>query len=185
MNKNPGSPIFTAIITWCVFTFSLWGMPANANSFGGQVPQIPAFLPFMTNVPMTAPLPIDGEWMIDVIRKRIRIEGGRAYAVDSWLHLFVLKIEPLMVVIQDIKSVGPGQYAGQDLPLMGAWTAHEQPNGSLKVSVAGVLGPVSYNLLPVSMDRQTTPMPTPPPQWSDDTDPTVNPDEGEPPVSPW
>ena len=185
MNKNSRTPVFNTIITWCVFMFSLWGMPANANSFGGgQVPQIPAFLPFMTSVPMTEPLPIDGEWMIDSIRKRIRIEGGRAYAVDSWLHLFVLKNEPLMVVIQDIKSAGPGQYSGQDLPLMGAWAAHLQPNGTLKVSVAGMLGPVSYNLLPVKMDSPLVPSP-PAQEWPDDNDPEINPDDGEQPVSPW
>lgn len=155
MNNKPGSAVLTAMATYCLLMFSVWGMPAQANPLGGgQIPQIPAFLPSMTDVPATEKLPIDGEWVVDTIRKRIRIEGGRAYAVDSWLHLFVLKVEPLMVVIQDIKRAGPGQYTGQDLPLMGAWTAQIQPNGSLKVTVAGALGPASYNLVPVKVDNQ-------------------------------
>jgi len=120
----------------------------------GDVPQIPAFLPSMTDVPMTEKLPIDGEWVIDTIRKRIRIEGGRAYAVDSWLHLFVLKVEPLMVVIKGMKRTGPGQYSAQDLPLLGKWTAQLQPDGSLKVDVASVLGPIDYKLIPVRIDNQ-------------------------------
>ena len=39
--------------------------------------------------------------MISANRKRVRIQAGRAFAVDPWLHLFVLKIEPMMVVIGD------------------------------------------------------------------------------------
>lgn len=152
MYKKPGGAHFTAIAAWCVLTFGLWGMPAQANPAGGG--QIPAFLPFMSDVPMTEKMPIDGEWMVDTIRKRIRIEGGRAYAVDSWLHLFVLKVEPMMVVIQDIKRARTGQYTAYDLPLMGAWSAQLLPSGSLKVTVAGALGPASYNLVPVKMDDQ-------------------------------
>lgn len=152
MNKNSRH---TAILTVVALMFSFGGQPAKANPLGGgQIPQIPAFLPSMTDVPMTEKLPIDGEWVVNTIRKRIRIEGGRAYAVDPWVHLFVLKVEPLMVVIQDIKRTGPGQYSAQDLPLMGAWTAQIQPDGSLKVSVAGALGPANYSLIPVRMDDQ-------------------------------
>ncbi len=127
-------------------------MNANANPLEGQVPQIPAFLPSMVDVPATEPAAIDGEWVISTIKKRIRIEGGRAYAVDSWLHLFVLKIEPLMVVIQDIERTGPGTYTGKDLPLLGEWKAQLLPNGQLKVDVAGAFGPVTYKLVPVRID---------------------------------
>lgn len=127
-------------------------MNANANPLEGQVPQIPAFLPSMVDVPATESLPIDGEWVINTIKKRIRIEGGRAYAVDSWLHLFVLKIEPLMVVIQDIERTGPGTYTGQDLPLLGEWKAQLLPNGQLKVDVAGAFGPATYKLIAVNVD---------------------------------
>ena len=48
---------------------------AQGDILGGKIPQVPAFLPLMTEVPMAAKQPIDGEWMIGSIRKRIRIEG--------------------------------------------------------------------------------------------------------------
>jgi len=125
---------------------------AQVVPFGGQVPQVPAFLPFVTDVPMTQKLPIDGEWVISTIRKRIRIEGGRAYALDPWVHLFVLKVEPLMVVLKDMQRTGPGQYTGQDLPLLGAFTASIAPDGSLSVSVAGAMGAARYSLIALRLD---------------------------------
>ncbi|MEE4279061.1 MAG: hypothetical protein V2I82_11395 [Halieaceae bacterium] len=117
-----------------------------------EVPQIPAFLPMMSDVPTTQPLSIDGEWMISSIKKRIRIDSGRAYAVDPWTHLFVLKIEPMMVVIKDVQRTGPRQFSGSDLPLMGGWSATLTDQGYLDVSVAGALGPVKYKLMPVRLD---------------------------------
>ncbi len=147
---------------------------AQANPPVGGIPEIPAFLPTATDVAMTEKLPIDGEWIISTIRKRIRIEGGRAYALDPWLHLFVLKVEPLMVVIQDLRRTGVGQYTGQDLPLMGQLTATLSAEGYLNVNVAGALGPVKYSLIPIRMDdqqrfdqekpgQQTRPVPVSPP----------------------
>ena len=119
-----------------------------------EMPKIPAFLPMMTEVPATSAMPIDGEWMVSANRKRIRIEGGRAYAVDPWVHLFVLNIEPMMVVISDIRRVGPGQYRGKDLPLMGEFSATLTPDGVMDITVAGMLGPVKYKLMPVSINDQ-------------------------------
>lgn len=120
------------------------------------IPQIPAFLPTVDQVVATQAMPLDGTWLINSIRKKIRIEAGRAYAVDSWLHLFVLKVEPSMVVIKNIMPTGPGTYSGDDLPLMGKWTAKSQADRSLSVSVAGTLGPVNYKLTPMQLDN---------PQW--------------------
>jgi hypothetical protein len=127
---------------------------AQVSPLGGQIPQVPAFLPIVTDVPMTQRLPIDGEWVISTIHKRIRIEGGRAYALDPWVHLFVLKIEPLMVVLKDMQRTSPGQYTGQDLPLLGKFTASIAPDGSLSVSVAGAMGPARYSLIPLRLDDQ-------------------------------
>jgi hypothetical protein len=120
------------------------------------IPQIPAFLPTMDQVAPSQAMPLDGTWLISSIRKRIRIEAGRAYAVDNWVHLFVLKVEPSMVVINNIIPTGPGAYSGEDLPLMGKWTAKSQADRSLSVSVAGTLGPVNYKLTPMQLDN---------PQW--------------------
>ena len=126
-----------------------WITPGHAQ---GQIPQVPAFLPSSTDVPMGQKLPIDGDWIISTIQKRIRIEGGRAYALDPWVHMFVLKIEPLMVVLKDIQRTGPGRYSGQDLPLMGPLTAALGPDGSLGVTVAGAMGTSRYSLIPVRLD---------------------------------
>jgi hypothetical protein len=111
MKKHIGVAMFSVGLGLGLFIFVLWLPPAQADPAGGVVPHIPAFLPVMTDVPMTEKLPIDGEWMVNTIRKRIRIEGGRAYAVDPWLHLFVLKVEPLMVVLKELRRTGPGQYS--------------------------------------------------------------------------
>lgn len=114
--------------------------------------QIPAFLPMADNVPRSQSLDIDGVWRINTIGKRIRIEDGRAYAVDDWLHLFTLHVMPNMVVIRNIQSDGMGGYSGEDLPLMGRWQAKLANDGALDVSVAGAMGPASYRLLPVESD---------------------------------
>lgn len=183
------------LISGLLFFMCFISKPAYAGLAPGQIPQIPAFLPYSMDVAMSERYPVDGEWVINTIRKRIRIEAGRAYAVDSWLHLFVLKIEPLMVVIKDIQRTGPGEYSGYDLPLMGAWTAKLLPDGTLNVNVAGTLGPVSYKLMPVRLDNpvlfeqekggqytQPTPdpimTPTPPPEATPIQPPaeTVKPD---------
>jgi hypothetical protein len=126
-------------------------MPAGL-SMAQQPGTIPAFLPYVANVPASQPMAIDGIWTVSSIGKRIRIEAGRAYAVDGWLHLFVLSVEPDMVVIQNIKPDGYGGYVGDDLPLMGKWQAKRAADGALDVLVAGAMGPVAYRLLPVSLD---------------------------------
>ena len=114
---------------------------------------IPAFLPQAKDVNKTQEMAIDGVWLIDTIGKKIRIEAGRAYAVDGWLHLFVLSIDPGMVVIRGIERTIPGEYSGEDLPLLGRWHASLQEDRSLSVTVAGSLGPVKYKLIPVKPDN--------------------------------
>ncbi len=108
-----------------------------------------------TAVPKTQPLAIDGTWTITSIGKRIRIEAGRAYAVDPWVHMFVLQIQPGMVVLEDLRSTAPGHYVGKDLPLMGQLKADLTPGGTLNVTVAGAFGPADYQLVPVQIDDQS------------------------------
>lgn len=137
---------FAAVsLTICCF----WALPGDAQQ---PMPEIPAFLPMAHTVPRGDVTPIDGEWVVTSIGKRIRIQAGRAYALDPWLHLFVLKIQPMMVVLKDIRRVEPGQYSGHDLPLMGPLTARLGPDGNLSVNVRGALGPAQYTLMPVSQD---------------------------------
>ncbi len=133
------------------------GLPATADAQdlsqaiadAAGVPQIPAFLPDKYSVARTEALPIDGLWMVSTIRKKIRIEQGRAYAADPWLHLFVLKVEPDMVVLQNFRRTGPGQYTADDLPLMGQAVMTVNAQGNLDVTVKGALGPVRYGLIRV------------------------------------
>lgn len=148
----------------------------EAISEAAGIPQVDAFLPDKYSVEKTDPLPIDGVWMISTIRKKIRIEGGRAYTLDSWLHLFTLKVQPDMVVVKDMQRTGPGIYTGFDLPLMGESTLTLNDDGNLNVSVAGMLGPAKFALIrreiadeaafqterDVMAGRMTQPTPPPP-----------------------
>jgi len=142
MDRHPVLRVL-AICALCLITSSCAVQP-------GQ--QIPAFLPMADSVALTEPLDIDGVWRVNTIDKRIRIEGGRAYAVDDWLHLFTLHVMPNMVVIRNIQPDGMGGYTGEDLPLMGKWQAKPAADGALDIFVAGALGPASYRLLPVELD---------------------------------
>jgi len=123
------------------------GYTASSNAQSPGVPQIPAMLPDQYSVPPTEALPIDGVWLISSIRKKIRIDQGRAYAVDPWLHMFVLKVEPGMVVLQNFRRTGPGQYAADDLPLMGPAAFTLTAQGNLSATVQGMFGPIRYELV--------------------------------------
>ena len=122
--------------------------PAHAQAVG-----IPAFLPDQGAVPATRPMPLDGIWQVSTNGKRIRIEGGRAYALDGWNHMLVLQIRPGMVVIRNITPTAPGRYSGDDLPLMGRWNAQVESSRSLLVSVQGQMMPASYRLTPLRLDN--------------------------------
>lgn len=141
-----------AIGYWLPFLkfFALCSLCILASSCAVQPGQhIPAFLPMADSVPARESMDIDGVWRVSTIGKNIRIEGGRAYAVDSWLHLLTLEVKPNMVVIRNIMPDGRGGYTGEDLPLMGKWQAKLTSDGALDVQVAGALGPAYYRLLPV------------------------------------
>ena len=143
---------------------SAGGCAAAAGDMGSAfattagIPQMDAFLPAREAVAAGEPMAIDGDYTISTIGKRIRFEGGRAYAVDPWLHGFTLKVRPGMVVIRDIQKTGSGQYTGQDLPLMGPATMSVMENGALDVAVRGTLGPARYQLVPVAGSVSSPPV---------------------------
>ncbi len=116
------------------------------------VAQMPAMLPLKDTVPETETLPIDGVWTISTIGKKIRIERGRSFAIDSWLHLFVLQVQPDMVVSTNYERMGPGQYTAQDLPLAGPASLELKPDGNLSVSVRSAFGPVAFDLIQEEVD---------------------------------
>jgi hypothetical protein len=111
------------------------------------IPSVAAFLPDRYAVAKTEALPIDGVWLINSIRKKIQIEQGRAFAIDPWLHLMVLKVQPNMVVMENFRRTDAGLYMADDLPLLGPATMRLNREGNLDVSVAGKLGPVKYTLI--------------------------------------
>ncbi len=107
----------------------------------------------VTAVPASDAMPVDGTWSITSIAKTVRIERGRVYAVEGWTHLFVLKIQPGMVVIKDLRPSAPGQYTAYDLPLMGAWQGRMAADRTITVDVQGALGPAKYQMMPLQLDN--------------------------------
>ena len=112
--------------------------------------QIPAFLPSKDSVPAGDPMDIDGDWRVDTIGKVIRIDRGRAYAVDGWIHALVLSVRPNMVTIRNIQRVSDGVYVGDDLPLMGRVTMRVVSPDRIEASVPGLFGATRYNLIRVT-----------------------------------
>ncbi len=124
------------------------GGMGDALAQAAGVPQMNAFLPNKAAVAAGERMDIDGVYTISTIGKSIRIDRGRAYAVDPWLHMLTLKVEPNMVVMRNIQMTGRGQYVGDDLPLMGKAKMTVSPEGAINVTVAGMVGPVNYALIP-------------------------------------
>jgi hypothetical protein len=126
----------------------------GASSASAQTtPQpIPALLPDKTTIRAGGPMPIDGMWRIDVAHARVRIEGGRMYALDPWVHLFAFRIMPGMVVVRNIVRQGPGHYTGDDLPNLGPMTAKLNDNQQLEVHIQGTLAPIDIVLTSLQPD---------------------------------
>ncbi len=155
-----------------------------------QVAQMPALLPSRYDVPETEPLPIDGVWTISTIGKRTHIERGRAHVVDPWLHLFVMQVQPGMVVLRNFRRTGAGRYTAEDLPLAGPASFALQPDGTIKAQIKGALGPVAYDLIrqtaddPVALDAEIAALGGGAPPPPSDAPPAAAPPAGEPAPSP-
>jgi hypothetical protein len=108
--------------------------------------QIPALLPDKDAVEQTEAMDIDGDWRVNTINKVIRIERGRAYAVEGWTHAFVLRVRPDMVTIRNIRQIDTETYVGDDLPMMGQVTMKVVSPDRIEASVPGLLGPARYIL---------------------------------------
>jgi|GEM_PF-2287086 len=123
--------------------------------------QLQANLPHESTVARSESLGIDGDWKIREIGKRIRIDGGVGYALDTWMHAVLWVIKPGMVVMQNIEQTTAGQYEADDLPLQGRSRMTVQQDGTIRVSVAGAFGPVNLVLEPVGEAVATTISPQP------------------------
>ncbi|MEP1448229.1 MAG: hypothetical protein ABJK37_19150 [Paraglaciecola sp.] len=121
-----------------------------------QIPEISAFLPSITDVKPKEVTPLDGLWTISSLDKTVRIDRGRIYAIDGWTHLFVLKIQPGMVVNHPFKQQSLGVFVGDDLPLQGSLKAVLTGDRILDINVDGALGPVNYQMIPQQLDDSDT-----------------------------
>jgi hypothetical protein len=130
----------------------LWAAGFTGQAMGNtyEVPKLKAFLPMSCNVPPTEAMPLDGFYMIAGMDKRIRIEKGRSYAVDSWMVMMVLEVRPNMVLTKDIVPTAPGQYTGYNLTFRKEETFQVAPAGSVETKVGGA----SFTLIPLQLDNQ-------------------------------
>jgi len=144
-------------MTGCAGTEAIAAGPmGDAFAAAAGIPQMDAFLPYESQVPPTQALPIDGDYTISTLGKRVRIDRGRSYALDPWTHAMTLKIRPNMVVSKDFRQIGATEYTSQDLPLLGTASMTVQPDGRIAVNVASI-PPYSYFLLPVEGGATPTP----------------------------
>ena len=74
-------------------------LSTKVNAQQVQIPEIGVFLPSITKVKPKEVSVVDGLWRVSSIDKVVRIDRGRIYAIDGWLHMFVLNIKPSTVVI--------------------------------------------------------------------------------------
>lgn len=152
----------------CAGTEALAAGPmGDAFAAAAGIPQMDAFLEYETQVPPGEALPIDGDYTISTLGKRIRIDRGRGYALDPWTHAMTLKIRPNMVVSKDFRQISATEYTSQDLPLLGTATMKVQPDGRIAVNVASI-PPYSYFLIPVEGSVSPAPQPDEPPTVDED-----------------
>lgn len=113
---------------------------------------VKAILPDRYAVEQGNSLPIDGIWTISSIKKRIRIEKGRAFVLDGWVHALIFDIRPDMVVLKDFTRTKAGQFSAYDLPLNGKAKMTLRPDGNLDVKVKTFPFPITYTLVRETLD---------------------------------
>jgi hypothetical protein len=136
-------PVLIAVV-WAVF----FNSQATANTY--EVPKFKAFLPMSYNVPPTEAMPLDGVYMIAGMDKRIRIEKGRSYAVDSWMVMMVLEVRPNMVLTKDISPIAPGKYTGYNFTFRKEEIFEVTAAGNVESRVGGT----RFTLIPLRLDNQ-------------------------------
>lgn len=105
-----------------------------------------AKLPQLIGVPATQSTAIDGVWRLATNKARIRIEAGRAYALDPWVYLLLWQVKPQMVVMRNFREAAIGRFDADDLLLAGPATLTLINPDQLRVEVRGALAPVTYKL---------------------------------------
>jgi len=127
-------------------------------ALGGKLkPSAPGLFGFSTlpnryDIDRGPSLPIDGVWRLSTNGKRLRIEGGRVFAVDSWVHLIVARVYSDQVVMKDLTRSGPGIYEARDILINGEAALTLRADGNLDVRVAAFPIPASFKLIREGMD---------------------------------
>ncbi|MEP3420315.1 MAG: caspase family protein [Erythrobacter sp.] len=131
----------------------------DPNATGGDIDSekpwlisLGAALPNRYAVDIGTPLPIDGIWRISSNNKRLRIERGRAFAVDGWNHVLLFRVEPDQVTMTNIREDEPGTYLGRDILLSGDAEMRLRSDGNLDVTVGTFPFPAKFVLIRVALD---------------------------------
>jgi len=111
-----------------------------------------AALPNRYAVDLADPLAIDGIWRISTNDKRLRIERGRAFAVDGWNHALLFQVKPEQVTITNLREAGPGQFLGRDILLNGDAELTLREDGNLDVKVSMFPFPAKFVLIREGLD---------------------------------
>jgi len=109
-------------------------------------------LPSRYEIERGPPLPIDGVWKLSTNGKRLRIEGGRVFAVDSWVHLIISRVYTDQVVMRDLHRMAAGIYEARDILINGDATLKLRKDGNFDVKVATFPFPVSFKLIREGVD---------------------------------
>lgn len=112
-----------------------------------------AALPDRYAVDLAEPLAIDGIWRISTNNKRLRIERGRAFAVDGWNHALLFKVKPDQVTTINLREAEPGRWLGRDILLNGDTELALREDGDLDVTVALFPFPARFKLLREGLDN--------------------------------
>lgn len=122
------------------------------NSEKPWIISLGAALPGRYAVDLAQPLPIDGIWRISTNDKRLRIERGRAFAVDGWNHALLFRVEPDQVTMVNMREGEAGVYLGRDILLNGDARMTVRADGNLDVKVATFPFPIEFVLIRVALD---------------------------------
>ncbi|MEM7689371.1 MAG: caspase family protein [Pseudomonadota bacterium] len=122
------------------------------NSDKPWIISLGAALPDRYAVDYGEPLPIDGIWRISTNDKRLRIERGRAFAVDGWNHVLLFKVKPDQVTMTNLREEEAGRYLGRDILLNGDAVLTLREDGDLDVTVALFPFPAKFVLYREGLD---------------------------------
>lgn len=132
---------------------------ANGGELDSDKPWIislGAALPGRYAVDLGEPLPIDGVWRLSTNNKRMRIERGRAFAVDGWNYALLFRVNPEQVTMTDLRRESAGVYLGRDILLNGDSKLTLRADGNLGVRIASFPFPVEFVLIREALDDPAT-----------------------------